>query len=194
MDVDETENDYMNMFAETIDPSTGETEVADYAEDEEFEETPGGGLTEIAGAEEIDEETFGGDGGLPVMGARGGGYVDSPTGGLDDLVPAYIEGGEIPRYSRGTMGGGGGLSNYLSSRHLDRHLPQITPEGRQAARLSGGEFVVPADAVADAGGGNSRNGALQFTNLIKNIRLQKHGTTKQPPKLPSSVSGLMGLA
>ena len=194
MDVDETENDYMNMFAETIDPSTGETEVADYAEDEEFEETPGGGLTEIAGAEEIDEETFGGGGGLPVMGARGGGYVDSPTGGLDDLVPAYIESGEIPRYSRGTMGGGGGLSNYLSSRHLDRHLPQITPEGRQAARLSGGEFVVPADAVADAGGGNSRNGALQFTNLIKNIRLQKHGTTKQPSKLPSSVSGLMGLA
>ena len=33
-----------------------------------------------------------------------------------------------------------------------------------------------------------------FTNLIKNIRLQRHGTTKQPPKLPSSVSGLMGLA
>jgi len=183
------------MFAETIDPSTGETEVADYTEDEEFEETPEGGLTEIAGAEEIDEETMGGGGGLPVMGARGGGYVDSPTGGLDDLVPAYIEGGEIPRYSRGTMGGGGGggLSS-LSSRHLDRHLPQISSEGRQAARLSGGEFVVPADAVADAGGGNSRNGARQFTNLIKNIRLQRHGTTKQPPKLPSSVSGLMGLA
>lgn len=51
------------------------------------------------------------------------------------------------------------------------------------AKLSDGEFVVPADIVADAGDGNTEAGAEQFYTLMENIRKHKRGgKVGLPPK------------
>lgn len=53
------------------------------------------------------------------------------------------------------------------------------------ARVSHGEFVLPADVVADIGDGNSEAGAKAFHNLIKNVRMHKGRKNKLPPKAKS---------
>ena len=181
---EEGENEFMEMFSESFTGGPGDE---------------GGGLTEVAEVGEETGETFEDPSlsseFLPLppppsdtMAARGGGFVKGPGGGLDDMVPAYIEGGEVEGYA-----GGGGLSG-LPSRHLDTHQPQISSSGRQAAKLSSNEFVIPADVVADLGDGSTEQGARELYGLMNNVRQMKHGTKKQPPRLPASASGLMGLA
>ena len=46
--------------------------------------------------------------------------------------------------------------------------------------LASGEVIVPADVVSDAGNGDSDAGADFFAQLNENIRMQRHGTKKQP--------------
>lgn len=52
------------------------------------------------------------------------------------------------------------------------------------ARLSDGEYVIPADIVSDAGDGNNRSGAQKFDALVKNMRTHK-GRKGFPPKAKS---------
>lgn len=52
------------------------------------------------------------------------------------------------------------------------------------ARLSDGEFVIPADVVSDTGDGNNRAGARKFDALIRNVRHHK-GRKGFPPKAHS---------
>lgn len=49
------------------------------------------------------------------------------------------------------------------------------------ALLSEGEFVIPADVVADLGDGNSKAGAKRLEQMMKEIRRHKN-TSKHPPK------------
>ncbi len=53
------------------------------------------------------------------------------------------------------------------------------------ARVSDGEFVIPADVVAHAGDGNNAAGAKKFYKLMENIRKHKGGRIKLPPKAKS---------
>ena len=55
--------------------------------------------------------------------------------------------------------------------------------GMQEARLADGEFVVPADVVADLGNGSSNAGAERLYSMMDRIRQARHGTTKQPPEV-----------
>ena len=55
--------------------------------------------------------------------------------------------------------------------------------GMQEARLADGEFVVPADVVADLGTGSSNAGAERLYSMMDRIREARHGTTKQPPEV-----------
>lgn len=51
------------------------------------------------------------------------------------------------------------------------------------AKLSNGEFVIPADIVADLGDGNNTAGANALYKLMNNVRKHKRGgTVKLPPK------------
>lgn len=52
-------------------------------------------------------------------------------------------------------------------------------EGEQEARLSHGEFVIPADVVSHLGNGNSEAGAERLYDMMDRIREARTGTTKQ---------------
>lgn len=52
-------------------------------------------------------------------------------------------------------------------------------EGKQPAKLSHGEFVVPADVVSHLGNGNSEAGAKRLYDMMDKIRQARTGTTKQ---------------
>ena len=56
-------------------------------------------------------------------------------------------------------------------------------DGTQEARLSDGEFVVPADVVAHLGNGNSEAGAKQLFSMMDRIRKARTGNKKQGKKV-----------
>ena len=52
-------------------------------------------------------------------------------------------------------------------------------DGVQEARLSDGEFVIPADVVSHLGNGNSDAGAKVLEDMMARVRKARTGTTKQ---------------
>jgi hypothetical protein len=52
-------------------------------------------------------------------------------------------------------------------------------DGRQPAKLSHGEFVVPADVVSHLGNGNSDAGAKKLYSMMDRVRQARTGTKKQ---------------
>ena len=52
-------------------------------------------------------------------------------------------------------------------------------EGEQEARLSDGEFVIPADVVSHLGNGNSDAGAKVLKDMMSRIRKARTGNKKQ---------------
>ena len=52
-------------------------------------------------------------------------------------------------------------------------------DGKQPARLSHGEFVIPADVVSHLGNGNSDAGADVLYDMMAKVRKARTGTTKQ---------------
>jgi len=52
-------------------------------------------------------------------------------------------------------------------------------DGRQEARLSDGEFVIPADVVSHLGNGNSDAGAEQLHQMMTRVRKERTGNPKQ---------------
>jgi hypothetical protein len=56
---------------------------------------------------------------------------------------------------------------------------KTTIEGEQPARLSHGEFVIPADVVSHLGNGNSQAGAKRLYDMMDKIRHARTGSKKQ---------------
>jgi len=54
-----------------------------------------------------------------------------------------------------------------------------TIDGREPARLSDGEFVIPADVVSHLGNGNSDAGANQLYSMMDKVRKARTGNTRQ---------------
>jgi len=52
-------------------------------------------------------------------------------------------------------------------------------DGKQEARLSDGEFVIPADVVSHLGNGNSDAGASQLHQMMTRVRKERTGNPKQ---------------
>jgi hypothetical protein len=82
---------------------------------------------------------------------------------------------------------------------------QTNIDGKQAAALSHGEFVIPADVVSHLGNGNSEAGADKLYQMMARIRKARTGNEKQGKEidankfLPGGVQqaksgGLMGYA
>ena len=78
---------------------------------------------------------------------------------------------------RGNATGSGMYLNGSSDGMAD--LVPANIDGKQEARLSDGEFVIPADVVSHLGNGNSDAGAKQLHNMMDNVRKERTGTTKQ---------------
>ena len=89
-------------------------------------------------------------------------------GGLASLN-AFKSGGN-PRFLKG---GGDGMSDDIPA----------TIGGRQKARLSDGEFVIPADVVSHLGNGSSRAGAKKLYKMMDNIRRARTGKRRQAPEV-----------
>jgi len=122
--------------------------------------------------------------GKPVMGQQLRGDVTyAAEGGIMGLA----RGGKArqPRYLRG---------------HSDGMADKIptTIEDKQPAKLSHGEFVIPADVVSHLGNGNSDAGAKMLYKMMDRVRTARTGTKKQgkrinPAKfMPGGIAGYAG--
>jgi hypothetical protein len=83
----------------------------------------------------------------------------------------------------------GGIMNLAKGRYLagptDGMADKIPSsiDGQQPAKLSHGEFVIPADVVSHLGNGNSEAGANQLYKMMDRVRKARTGTTKQGKKI-----------
>ena len=99
----------------------------------------------------------------------------APTGD-NNTYAAAAHGGMIGY----AQGGIAELGYYLGGKTdgmADKIPAQI--DDKQQAKLSHGEFVVPADIVSALGSGNSSAGAKVLYDMMDRIRKHAHGTTKQ---------------
>lgn len=101
-----------------------------------------------------------------------------PQLSLDEVQPemAFAGGGLIPLVGGGKIasGPGGGLDDLIPT----------SIDGRRAAALSDGEFVIPADVVSMMGDGSSNAGAKRLYDMVRQVRQVKTGTSKQAGPLP----------
>jgi hypothetical protein len=90
-----------------------------------------------------------------------------------------IEGKPVPQYATG------GITALARGRYLggatDGMADKIPAriDGKQEARLSHGEFVIPADVVSHLGNGNSEAGAQRLYSMMEKLRKARTGTAKQ---------------
>ena len=143
---------------ESVGPPGGETNTT----------SPGDNSTS-AGAPSGEASTSGGDMGGGPSGDSGDGYKE---GGLVQ----FAKGGLVPLAGGGkiAVGPGGGLDDLIPT----------SINGRRAAALSDGEFVIPSDVVSMLGDGSSNAGARRLYDLMRQIRNAKTGTTRQAGPLP----------
>jgi putative chitinase len=81
--------------------------------------------------------------------------------------------------SLSSLAGGGYLeTGGVVGDGMSDNIP-ATIDGMQEARLSDGEFVLPADIVSHLGNGSSDAGAKQLYNMMDRIRKARTGTKKQ---------------
>jgi hypothetical protein len=106
-----------------------------------------------------------------VRTAKAGGLMKLAGGGM-----SYMEAGGTTGPTgapRDVTGTGDGMSDSVPA----------SIEGVQEARLADGEFVIPADVVADIGNGSSDAGSKKLYDMMDRIRKARHGTTEQPPEI-----------
>ncbi len=79
----------------------------------------------------------------------------------------------------------GGITNLNQGRYLSGAtdgMADVIPariDGGQEARLSDGEFVIPADVVSHLGNGNSDAGAKQLYGMMDDVRMARTGKKAQ---------------
>ena len=79
----------------------------------------------------------------------------------------------------------GGLAGLKRGKYLNGNSDGMADEvparidGRQEARLSDGEFVIPADVVSHLGNGNSDAGAKVLEQMMGRVRKKRTGNKKQ---------------
>jgi cell division septation protein DedD len=97
-------------------------------------------------------------------------------------VSDYLRRAGVPGYAGGGMMQGRG---YYLGGPTDGMADQIpaTINNIEPARLSDGEFVIPADVVSHLGNGNSEAGAQQLYSMMDRVRTERTGTTKQGPEI-----------
>jgi len=96
--------------------------------------------------------------------------ADAPQQGLTNFEPKYAAGG-IAQLAKG---------RYLKG-ETDGMADQVRAniDGMQEARLSDGEYVIPADVVSHLGNGNSDAGAKVLDRFLTRVRKERTGNGKQ---------------
>jgi len=92
----------------------------------------------------------------------------------------YSKQGNRQGFNSGGLAALDGQSMYLggSTDGMADNIP-ASINGTEPARLSDGEFVVPADVVSHLGNGNSGAGAEQLYGMMDKVRKARTGNTKQ---------------
>ena len=99
-------------------------------------------------------------------------------------IAALAGGGAASAYNRSyhpySAGGSAGRGYYLGG-PTDGMADKIpaTIDGTQEARLSDGEFVIPADVVSHLGNGNSNAGANTLYGMMDKVRQARTGNKEQ---------------
>jgi hypothetical protein len=93
--------------------------------------------------------------------------------------PAMAMGGRVPKYAHGGIAGA--HKGYYLGGKTDGMADDVPAriDGNQEARLSDGEFVIPADVVSHLGNGNSDAGAQQLHNMMDGVRQARTGNPEQ---------------
>ena len=99
------------------------------------------------------------------------GYDNAADGGLMELH--YAMGGATPTQPRYLQGHTDGMADELNT----------SIDGIQPAKLSHGEFVIPADVVSHLGNGNSDAGAKKLYEMMSRVRKARTGNEKQGKKI-----------
>ena len=105
--------------------------------------------------------------------------ADTKTAAASAPASDVIKNLPVPEYA------GGGIANMAKGRYLggatDGMADKIPARigGKQEARLSDGEFVIPADVVGHLGNGNSEAGAKRLYEMMDRIRRARTGNAKQ---------------
>ena len=115
-----------------------------------------------------------------VPGSMGRRYFTDMTYTPQSAPPAPV----TPAAQGGMIGyAQGGLANlgYYLGGATDGMADKIPASiaGKQPAKLSHGEFVIPADIVSALGSGNSSAGAKVLYGMMDRVRQHAHGTKKQ---------------
>ena len=120
-------------------------------------------------------------------------YVPQGQGTPPALDPAALAAANMANPNRQTRPipalAAGGIATMARGRYLggdsdgmaDKVPARI--DGQQEARLSDGEFVVPADVVSHLGNGNSEAGAKVLFAMMDRIRNARTGNKKQGKKI-----------
>lgn len=103
--------------------------------------------------------------------------VTTPVQNPETMVGIGYNMGGITDLARG---GSTGRPRYLKG-HTDGMADKINTDidGKQAAKLSHGEFVIPADVVSHLGNGNSEAGANVLYRMMDRVRQARTGNSKQ---------------
>ena len=93
--------------------------------------------------------------------------------------PAMAMGGRVPKYAHGGIAGA--HKGYYLGGKTDGMADDVPAriDGNQEARLSDGEFVIPADVVSHLGNGNSDAGADQLHSMMSGVRQARTGNSEQ---------------
>lgn len=136
--------------------------------------------------------TMGNDGSGPASGVINTNPVTS-QGGFSNFTSQYKYGGIAAlngggaasaynrRYNGYSAGGKPANPGYYLGGSTDGMADKIPAriDNQQEARLSDGEFVVPADVVSHLGNGNSNAGAKNLYSMMDRVRKARTGNTKQ---------------
>jgi len=136
--------------------------------------------------------TMGNDGSGPASGVINTNPVTSQSG-FSNFTSQYKYGGLAAlagggpasaynrRYNGYAAGGRPANPGYYLGGSTDGMADKVPAriDGTQEARLSDGEFVIPADVVSHLGNGNSNAGAKNLYNMMDRVRKARTGNTKQ---------------
>lgn len=106
--------------------------------------------------------------------------VSTPTPELEPQNSMVGQGYNMGGITGLAHGGSTGQPRYLKG-HTDGMADKINTDidGKQAAKLSHGEFVIPADVVSHLGNGNSDAGANVLYRMMDRVRQARTGNPKQ---------------
>jgi len=117
--------------------------------------------------------------------------ASSPTGKVDKTIPItggslidpseHTGGASYQTLLQGTGMAGGGFLKGRGDGMSDEIKATINE--KQPARLSDGEFVIPADVVAHLGNGSSKAGAQKLYDMMARVRKARTGKTEQAPEI-----------